>query len=69
MFITTLNRNRNNTLNDLFNEWDNIFSNNNSHYSSDYKTSSAYGTDIVRTPSITVASIPSLSKLSLIVKM
>ena len=40
MFITTLNRNRNNTLNDLFNEWDNIFSNTNSHYSSDYKTSS-----------------------------
>ena len=40
MFITTLNRNRRNTLDDLFNEWDNIFSNNNSHYSSDYKTSS-----------------------------
>ena len=40
MFITTLNRNRRNTLDDLFNEWDNIFSNTNSHYSSDYKTSS-----------------------------
>ena len=40
MFITTLNRNRNNTLNDLFDEWDNIFSNTNSHYSSDYKTDS-----------------------------
>ena len=40
MFITTLNRNRNNTLNDLFNEWDNIISNTNSHYSSDYKTDS-----------------------------
>ena len=40
MFITTLNRNRNNTLNDLFNEWDNIFSNTNSHYSSNYKTES-----------------------------
>ena len=40
MFVTTLNRNRNNALNDLFNEWDNIFSNTNSHYSSDYKTSS-----------------------------
>ena len=39
MFITTLNRNRN-TLDDLFNEWDDIFSNRNSHYSSDYKTSS-----------------------------
>ena len=26
MFITTLNRNRRNTLDDLFNEWDNIFS-------------------------------------------
>ena len=40
MFIATLNQNRRNTLDDLFNEWDNIFSNNNSHYSSDYKTSS-----------------------------
>ena len=40
MFITTLNRNRRNTLDDLFNEWDNIFSNTSSHYSSDYKTSS-----------------------------
>ena len=40
MFITTLNRNRNNTLNDLFNEWDDIFSNRNSHYSSNYKTES-----------------------------
>ena len=40
MFITTLNRNRRNTLDDLFNEWDNIFSNTNSHYSSDYKTES-----------------------------
>ena len=40
MFITTLNRNRRNTLDDLFNEWDDIFSNRNSHYSSDYKTSS-----------------------------
>ena len=40
MFITTLNRNRRNTLDDLFNEWDNIFSNTNSHYSSDYKTDS-----------------------------
>ena len=40
MFITTLNRNRSNTLDDLFNEWDNIFSNRNSHYSSDYKTDS-----------------------------
>ena len=39
MFITTLNRNRN-TLDDLFNEWDDIFSNRNSHYSSDYKTDS-----------------------------
>jgi HSP20 family protein len=40
MFITTLNRNRRNTLDDLFNEWDNIFSNTNNHYSSDYSTSS-----------------------------
>ena len=40
MFITTLNRNRRNTLDDLFNEWDNIFSNTNSHYSSNYKTES-----------------------------
>ena len=40
MFITTLNRNRRNTLDDLFNEWDDIFSNRNSHYSSDYKTDS-----------------------------
>ena len=44
MFITTLNRNRRNTLDDLFNEWDNIFSNTNNHYTnhytSDYKTSS-----------------------------
>ena len=39
MFITTLNRNKN-TLDNLFNEWDDIFSNRNSHYSSDYKTSS-----------------------------
>ena len=39
MFITTLNRNRN-TLDNLFNEWDDIFSNRNSHYSSDYKTDS-----------------------------
>ena len=44
MFITTLNRNRRNTLDDLFNEWDNIFSNTNNnytnHFTSDYKTSS-----------------------------
>ena len=40
MFITTLNRNRRNTLDDLFNEWDDIFSNRNSHYSSNYKTES-----------------------------
>ena len=40
MFITTLNRNRRNTLDDLFNEWDDIFSNRSSHHSSDYKTSS-----------------------------
>ena len=40
MFITTLHRNRRNTLDDLFNEWDDIFSNRNSHYSSDYKTDS-----------------------------
>ena len=40
MFITTLNRNRRNTLDDLFNEWDNIFSNTTNHYTSDYKTSS-----------------------------
>ena len=39
MFITTLNRNRN-TLDDLFNEWDNIFSNTNNYHSSDYSTSS-----------------------------
>ena len=40
MFITTLNRNRKNALDDLFNEWDDIFSNRNNHYSSDYKTES-----------------------------
>ena len=40
MFITTLNRNRRNTLDDLFNEWDDIFSNTHSHYSSDNKTES-----------------------------
>ena len=45
MFITTLNRNRNNTLNDLFNEWDDIFSNSYNGWtrvnsSSDYSTSS-----------------------------
>ena len=40
MFITTLNRNRRNTLDDLFNEWDDIFSNRSSHKLSDYKTSS-----------------------------
>ena len=44
MFITTLNRNRN-TLDNLFNEWDNIFSNSYNGWervnsSSDYKTSS-----------------------------
>ena len=39
MFITTLNQNKN-TLDNLFDEWDNIFSNHNNHYSSDYKTSS-----------------------------
>ena len=31
---------RRNTLDDLFNEWDDIFSNRSSHHSSDYKTSS-----------------------------
>ena len=40
MIITTLNRNRKNALDDLFNEWDDIFSNRNNHYSSDYKTES-----------------------------
>ena len=39
MFIVKANRNRN-VFDDLFNEWDDIFSNRNSHYSSDYKTSS-----------------------------
>ena len=44
MFITTLNRNRN-TLDNLFNEWDDIFSNSYNGWarvnsSSDYKTSS-----------------------------
>ena len=39
MFIVKANRNRN-VFDDLFNEWDDIFSNRNSHYSSDYKTES-----------------------------
>ena len=39
MFIVKANRNRN-VFDDLFNEWDDIFSNRNSHYSSDYKTDS-----------------------------
>ena len=39
MFIVKANRNRN-VFDDLFNEWDDIFSNSNNHYSSDYKTSS-----------------------------
>ena len=45
MFITTLNRNRRNTLDNLFDEWDDIFSNSYNGWervnsSSDYKTSS-----------------------------
>ena len=39
MFIVKANRNRN-VFDDLFNEWDDIFSNRSSHYSSDYKTDS-----------------------------
>ena len=39
MFIVKANRNRN-VFDDLFNEWDDIFSNHSSHYSSDYKTDS-----------------------------
>ena len=39
MFIVNANQNRN-VLDNLFNEWDDIFSNVNNHYASDYKTSS-----------------------------
>ena len=44
MFITTLNRNRN-TLDDLFNEWDDIFSQRNNHYSKSFQNSSDYKTE------------------------